>query len=418
MCSNGSSAILGENSAKRVEQVKRSIAVLAIVFAVSCVNLSIAQDADDEPDLYPEDRYAPPRDYYPEKGGLDITGPYEWVRNWLEPVEEGRIIHPNNVMAESEDRVFIGLNGTSPLPKPDENRMFWPFKRDYPGARVDHQMYAVNRNGDVIEEWDQWYQIFGHLHKIAMNPYDPEKHIWVLDRKAHQVFKFTNDGKELVMSVGTFQVPGDTKGHFNMPADITFLPEGSFYVADGFGNNRVVKYDKDGNYLLEWGSKGTGPGQFNLVDAVTVDAERRVYVTDRRNGRIQIFDEYGKYLDEWGGFLEPMKVIITMPDENGEQHAWVLDAPSARLAKFDLNGKLLDYWGVDSDPDGVGPNGGGYYKKLVPGGFSWPHDAYVDPQGNLYVSNGRIWRVDKYVPRKDAPKERLIDPFMPRSPSP
>jgi 6-bladed beta-propeller len=387
----------------------RTVRILIGALAVTVAAASFAQEL-----RYLEDRYAEV-DANPKKGGLDLTGPYDWVPNWLQTIEKGRIIHPVTIMAESEDRVFIGLNGTSPIPKPDEHRLFWPFKLDYPGARVDHQVLVVNRDGKVIEEWSQWSNLFGSLHKIAMNPYDPEKHIWILDRASQQILEFTNDGKDLVFTLGERGVAGEDEGHFNRPSDICWLPDGTFFVGDGFGNNRVVKYDKDGNYLMTWGTKGTGPGQFHLVDAVTVDANRRVYVTDRKNGRIQIFDENGKYLDEWDGFTEPMQVLITQPEADGKQYAWVLDGAASRFSKYDLDGNLLDYWGTDADPDLVGPNGGAYYRKLVPGGLAWPHAFYVDPQGNLYVNNGRLWRVDKYTPRKGAPKDRLMVPFMPRS---
>jgi DNA-binding beta-propeller fold protein YncE len=338
-----------------------------------------------------------------KKGGLDVTGEYDWVPGWLKPVEQGRIIHPVTVFAESEDRVFIGLNGTSPTPAPSEHRLNWGMDPKIPGARVDHQVYVVDRNGKKIEEWSQWSQLFGQLHKITMNPYDPEKHIWIIDRVSEQVMEFTHDGKTLVSALGERGVAGEDDKHFGRPADICWLPDGTFFVADGFKNARVVKFNKNGKYLMAWGTKGTGPGQFNLVDAVTVDAKRRVYVTDRNNRRIQIFDENGKYLDEWTGFEDPMKVLIT-PD----QYAWVVDGAAARFAKYDLNGKLLTYWGTDSDPDRFGVNGSPSFHRLIAGGLAWPHDFSVDPQGNLYVSDGRSWTIDKFVPRKDGDQSRIL----------
>jgi peptidylamidoglycolate lyase len=203
--------------------------------------------------------------------------------------------------------------------------------------------------------------------------------------------------------LGTKGEAGEDDKHFNRPADICWLPDGPFYVADGFGNNRVVKFDRNGNYLMAWGHKGTGPGEFNLVDAVAVDAKRRVYVTDRKNRRIQIFDENGKFLDMWTGFEEPMKVLITK-----DQYAWVEDGAAARFAKYDLNGKLLTYFGTDADPDRFSVGGSGFLGRMIAGGFAWPHDFTVDPDGNLYVSDGRSWTVDKYVPKPDADKSRLI----------
>jgi peptidylamidoglycolate lyase len=338
-----------------------------------------------------------------KKGGLDVTGEYDWVPGWLKPVEEGRIIHPVTVFAESENRVFIGLNGTSPAPKAGEHRLNWAWDPKYPGARVDHQVFIVDRNGKKIEEWSQWADLFGSLHKITENPYDPEKHVWIIDRVSQQVMEFTNDGKQLVLTLGTKREAGEDDKHFNRPADICWLPDGAFFVADGFGNNRVVKFDRNGKYLMAWGHKGTGPGEFNLVDAVTVDAKRRVYVTDRKNRRIQIFDENGKFLDMWTGFEEPMKVLITQ-----DQYAWVEDGAAARFAKFDLNGKLLTYFGTDADPDRFSIDASSFFGRMIAGGFAWPHDFSVDPDGNLYVSDGRSWTIDKYVPKPDADKSRLV----------
>jgi peptidylamidoglycolate lyase len=328
---------------------------------------------------------------------LDVTGEYDWIPGWLKPVEEGRIIHPVTVFAETADRIFIGLNGTSPIPKPSEPRADWIMDPKVPGARVDHQVFVVNRDGKVIEEWKQWSELFGSIHKITQNPYDPEKHVWIIDRVSQQIMEFTNDGKKLIRAIGTKGEAGEDNKHFNRPADICWLPDGTFFVADGFGNNRVVKFSKDGNYVMAWGRKGTRPGQFDLVDAVAVDAKRRVWVTDRKNARIQIFDENGKFLDMWSGFEEPQKVLIT-PD----QYVWILDAALARFAKYDMNGKLLTYWGTDADPQSNS------YGRLVPGGLAWPHDFAIDPDGNLYVSNGRNWTIDKYVPKKDADKSRIV----------
>ena len=341
------------------------------------------------------------------KGGMDLTGPYEWVPHWLKTVDSGRIIHPSTVFAESENRIFIGLNGTSPAPKPDQHEIYWAFNTKIPGSRVDHQVIVINRNGKVIEDWSRrWSQRLGFVSRIKEDPYDPEKHVWVIDRASQQILEFTNDGKKLVRAFGERGAAGDDDKHFNWPADICWLPDGTFFVADGFKNSRVVKFSKDGKYLTSWGTKGSGPGQFDLVEGVAVDAQHRVYVTDRGNGRVQIFNENGKYLEEWTGFIQPMKVLIT-PD----QHVWVLDGAAARFLEYDLNGKLLDYWGVDADPDFAGINGGTYFAELIPGGLAWPHDFSIDPQGNLYVSDGRLWTIDKFIPRKDADRGRLMAPF-------
>ena len=110
-------------------------------------------------------------------------------------------------------------------------------------------------------------------HRVLINPYDPEKHVWLIDDGAHSIYKFTNDGKKLVMTLGEFKVPGNDEKHFARPTDVAWLPDGTFFVSDGYVNTRVVKFDKNGKFLLTWGQKGnepneTRPGYMNTVHAI------------------------------------------------------------------------------------------------------------------------------------------------------
>jgi peptidylamidoglycolate lyase len=322
-----------------------------------------------------------------EKGGLDLHGSYDLVDGWLKQVaEDGYLLSPVTVFAESADRIFIGSLGVTP--KATAPPTLTTFDPKVPGAKVDHPLVVVNRNGQVIERWTQWYDRFGSIHKVTINPYDPEKHIWVVDRASQQVMQFTHDGKTLVMALGERSVAGQDDKHFGRPSDIAFLPDGTFFVSDGYANRRVVKFDRTGKFLLAWGTEGSGPGQFKLVHSVAVDAQRRVYTVDRMNNRIQVFDENGTFLDQWPGFLNPARLFVTQ-----DQFAWVSDSGANKFAKFDLNGKLLTTFGT----------GGSF-----PGGLAAPHDFSVDPDGNLYVANPWNFTVNKYVPRKGADPKRLI----------
>src|SRR5262249_5898701 len=157
----------------------------------------------------------------------------------------------------------------------------------------------------------------------------------------------------------------DDEKHFNWPADIVFMPDGSFYVADGYRNTRVVKFDRNGRFLLTWGTKGKGPGQFNLVHCVAVDAKQRISVADRANGRIQMFDQEGTYLDEWPARW-PSHLTITQ-----DQSVWITDGRTNRFAKYDLTGQLLTYWGTQGTFAGALDN---------------PHQTSVDSDGNLYIA--------------------------------
>src|SRR5438093_251051 len=116
---------------------------------------------------------------------------------------------------------------------------------------------------------------------------DPQGNIWVVDAPGHVVYKLGPDGKE-TMRLGTRNVSGTDTSHFNLPTDVAFGPSGDIYVTDGYGSARVVRYSPDGKYLLQWGTRGTGAGEFGLPHNLVIDRQGRGYVTDRANQRIEV----------------------------------------------------------------------------------------------------------------------------------
>lgn len=153
---------------------------------------------------------------------------------------------------------------------------------------------------------------------------DREGHVWAADAalsestpgKGHTVVKFDREGKVL-LTLGKPGVAGEGNDTFNRPSGVATAPNGDVYVSDGHGgksNARVMKFSKDGKFILSWGKKGTGPGDFGELHGIAVDSTGRVFVADRGNSRVQIFDADGKYLAEWKQFGRPSGIYIDAND--------------------------------------------------------------------------------------------------------
>ena len=286
-----------------------------------------------------------------QKGGEQETGPYDVVENWPQPFARPGYVQGSQggVFAENPNRIFLANRGELkvPDPLPANWNGAWgstgqPATRGRPELR--NNIIIVDATGKMTESWTQHDHLFQGgrgPHKIKISSYDIDRHVWVVDDRRHQVFKFTNDGSRLVMTLGEGGVEGNDNSHFGRPTDIAFLPDGSFLISDGYINTRIVKFDEDGKFLMQWGTRGTGPGQFNLPHSIDTDRNRRVYVADRSNSRIQVFDESGKYLDEWPNIRQPYHIMIS-----ADQHLWISDGVTNKILKYDLEGKLLNSWGT------------------------------------------------------------------------
>ncbi len=182
-------------------------------------------------------------------------------------------------------------------------------------------------------------QDFANEHGLRIDRHD---NVWVTDNGNHRVMKFSNGG-ELLMTLGIKGEEGVTDETFGRPADIAFGPNDELYVADGYGNSRVVKYDAEGNFVKTWGTPGSGPGEFDLVHSVAVDSEGRVYASDRENNRIQIFDSEGNLLNMWTHLGATQNIFITPDDQ-----VWVIthrdnvenityDTLAGRIMRIDID---------------------------------------------------------------------------------
>jgi len=382
-----------------------------------------------------------------EKGGQDIFGAYDIVANWPQPIsslpghEKWTWGAGQSVFAESANRVFILQRGELPnlqrpktiqLPQLGPNiefpigRLPWrdatstspPGQLETPDGKVGddsdvgkagvdfnwhHCIVVVDANGKMIEDWTQWDKMLRRPHAVYISPYDPEKRVWVVDDYRHSIFIFSNDGKRLLQTIGEPNVHAADDKHFYRPTFIAWLPDGSFFVADGYANTRVVKFDKTGKYLTAWGEKGTPPekrpGYFNNVHGIASDPQtRQVFVNDRQNHRVQVFDENGKYLREWSFGPPPSDIhlfIIT-----ADRYLWAADRGTSKMLKYDLDGNFLYSWGTWGD---------------FPGGMWGVHGLSVDPDGNFYVAEVDSGRAQKYRPRAGANPAFLLGKPVPRS---
>jgi DNA-binding beta-propeller fold protein YncE len=163
--------------------------------------------------------------------------------------------------------------------------------------RGDHAdpVIVVDRTGHIVRSWGKGMYTMPHAIRI-----DPQGNVWTTDAASSMVYKFSPEGKVLMrIEVGGQPTPC---GSFCSTTDIAFAPSGNLFIADGYRNARVLEYSPDGKKLREWGSAGTGPGQFRLPHSIQVDERGVVYVADRENGRIQRFDRDGKYLGAWSTY--------------------------------------------------------------------------------------------------------------------
>jgi DNA-binding beta-propeller fold protein YncE len=160
------------------------------------------------------------------------------------------------------------------------------------GDKAD-PVIAVDPQGRVLRSWGKGMYRIPHSIRI-----DPQGNVWTTDAQSSMVLKFTPQGKKLLeISVGG--QPASPKSPFCGTTDIAFAPNGRIFISDGYANARILEYTAEGRRVREWGTPGTGPGQFHLPHGIAVDEDGVLYVADRENGRIQRFDLDGRYLGEW-----------------------------------------------------------------------------------------------------------------------
>lgn len=236
------------------------------------------------------------------------------------------------------------------------------------------------RTGRAIRTWGENRFIMPHGLTV-----DQRGNVWITDVMLHQVFKFSPRGR-LLMVVGEARVPGSDGTHFDRPSDVAVLPDGSFYVSDGYGNSRVAKFSSRGRFEFEWGSRGSGPGQFIVPHGIDVGPGGRVYVADRENRRVQVFDQRGRFLSEW--------------------------RPAPLRNPFAVVSRRAEIFVAGHDPETIGPAGptraasyngdGALVAQLASAGEAHrtAHDMAVSRDGIVYVVGGWRHGIERFVPAR------------------
>lgn len=278
---------------------------------------------------------------------------YELVDGWAKLPEGRSFLDVGGISIDDRDKVYV-LN------------------------RSDRPIMIFDREGNLLNSWGEGF--FNRAHGSCIGP---DGSLWCTDDRNHIVAKFTPEGK-LLMTLGTKGQASDT-GYFrtfdyweslariqrgappfNRPTGVTVTPSGEIYIADGYGNARIHKFTADGKLLFSWGEPGGAPGQFRLPHSIWLDKQGRIWIPDRENSRIQIFNSQGKFITEWRDVIRPTGVFI-----DDEEIVYVSEL-CLRVSIFTIDGKLLARWGNEG-------------KDKETALFHAPHAIAVDSRGDLYV---------------------------------
>jgi DNA-binding beta-propeller fold protein YncE len=282
--------------------------------------------------------------------------------------------------------------GTTAVAVDADGKSVWVFERCGAESCIDSNLPPIlhfDPSGKLIASFGAGMFVFPHGITI-----DREGNVWVADAdgkngKGHQVIKFSPTGKVL-MRLGKSGMPGNAPGYFNRPTGVAIARNGDIFVSDGHGgdsNARVVKFSKSGQLLTAWGKKGSGPGEFDVPHAIAVDSKERVYVADRSNSRVQVFDATGKFIADWKQFGRPSGVYVDANDV-----IYVADS------------QTTDKDNCPTDPGcrrgiRIGDAADGSVKYFIPrpdGDPVGPEGVAADASGNVYGASNEGKRIVRY----------------------
>ncbi len=349
--------------------------------------------------------------------------------------------------AFAQDVPLIPFDGSNPLKLPadmhlgeiagvavnSKGHIFVYSRSGGPGPAFGNaasQILEFDRNGKFIREIGKNLYAWAYAHTVRV---DRDDNIWATDKGSDMIVKFDPQGR-VAMVFGRKSEASDAEAHahqrnrnpplphvdgrFRQPTDVTWDPAGNIYISDGYVNSRVAKLDKFGNWIKSWGEKGKAPGQFDLVHSIAADAQGNIYVGDRNNRRIQVFDGDGKLLREikidvpppsnaraaignrpdlstylqTGGSMTPGAPWALCITPGPNQVLYSSDSYPGRIYKLSLDGKVLGMLGESG-------------KQLKQ--FGWIHEIACPSENLLYVAEILNWRVQKLILHPASPKSAM-----------
>ncbi len=305
-------------------------------------------------------------------GSGDFT--YEVAMEWAKLPEGWSFREVADVAVDGEDNVYVFNRG-------------------------DHPMIVFDSAGKFIRSWGE--DTFSRAHGVTVGP---DGTLWCADDGDHTVRQCTPEGKVL-LTIGTPNKPAPYQSGkpFNRPTKVAFGTDGGMYISDGYGNAKVHRFTAAGKHKSSWGDYGTDPGEFNLVHSVCTDADGKVYIADRENSRVQVFDSEGKYITQWNNMYRPCGLHI-----DGEL-CYIGELPShlpvnadypnigCRVSIYDLKGNLL-------------ARAGAPLRGEAPDQFIAPHGIAVDSKGDVYVGevSWTSWSRNLDPPREVVSFRKLV----------